>query len=136
MRLITLGREDSLTGWASADQVMPIDQAVAFFSDRIKANPKDAFAHLMRATATAKLMDDDPPGKPNKDMARKAAADFTETIRLDPKDATAYYGRGAIRSRLSEHDLAIADFTEAVRLAPEDVGPIAPSQSCPTRAAA
>ena len=40
-------------GWAAADQVVPIDQAVTFFTDRIRANPKDAFAHLMRATVLA-----------------------------------------------------------------------------------
>ena len=37
------------TGWALADQVIPLEQAMAFFTDRIRSNPQDAFAHAVRA---------------------------------------------------------------------------------------
>ena len=45
------GRFHGPSGWADAGRVVPIDQAVAFFSDRIEADPKDAFARVMRAIA-------------------------------------------------------------------------------------
>ena len=38
------------SGWVAAGDVVRIEQAVDFFTGRIRANPKDAFAYLMRAT--------------------------------------------------------------------------------------
>src|SRR5262245_14074489 len=39
----------SLSGWAPADQVIPVDQAIAFFTDYIRANPGDPHGYTMRA---------------------------------------------------------------------------------------
>ncbi len=44
LRLSSHGRK----GWAPARQVIPYREAEAYFSDRIRANPGDAFAHLAR----------------------------------------------------------------------------------------
>ncbi len=111
-------------GWAAADQVVPIEQAEAFFTDRIRANPKDAFSHLMRATALAGQIEARQlVGKLDGElagMASKAIADFTDAIRLDPKDAAAYDGRGNLRDRREEYDQAIADFAAAMRIDPQN----------------
>ncbi len=38
-----------ISGWASADQVVLADEAVAFFSTQIRLNPGDASSYTMRA---------------------------------------------------------------------------------------
>jgi hypothetical protein len=39
-----------LSGWAPADQVVPVEQAIEFFTEYIRSNPGDAFGYVMRAT--------------------------------------------------------------------------------------
>jgi hypothetical protein len=39
-----------MSGWALADQIVPVDQAIELFTDYILANPDDAFAFSMRGT--------------------------------------------------------------------------------------
>ncbi len=54
LRLRAEGNKDGHpSGWAAADQVVPIDQAVAFFTGRIAANPEDGFSCLLRAAIKA-----------------------------------------------------------------------------------
>ena len=100
-----------LSGWAPADQVVLVEQAIEYFTDSVRLDPGDAFAYGMRAIVW--LME-------KKDLD-KALADLNEAIRLDPADAWAYCNRGNVWHDKKEYDKAIADFNEAIRLDPNDV---------------
>jgi tetratricopeptide (TPR) repeat protein len=108
------------SGWARAAEVVPTDQAVAFFTERIQVNPEDGFACLMRAAIRTGAIerrhdlfdrapsDRDPFADPDKAIrpeAPPAGNPAIEDLRLWPA------GRGA----------AITDFTIAIRLDPKDV---------------
>jgi tetratricopeptide (TPR) repeat protein len=97
-------------GWAAAGQVVPVEQAVAFFSDAIGKDPRDAFNYVMRARVLLFERED----------AEHALADCDEAIRLDPKDVLARRIRGAARAAGQDFDKAIADFSEIIRLTPQD----------------
>ncbi len=96
--------------WADADAVVPVNQAVAYFSEAIAANPKDAFAYAMRAKMLLIERED----------AEHALADCDEAIRLDPNSPLAYEVRGAVRSARDEYDKAVADFSQVIRLRPDE----------------
>jgi tetratricopeptide (TPR) repeat protein len=83
-------------------------QAVAEYTEAIRANPQDALAYRERGLAYRRMQDYD-----------KAIADYTEAIRLDPKDVVAYNNRAAAHYVKGEYDQAIADATEALRLEPK-----------------
>ena len=98
-----------LSGWALADQVVPVDQAIAFFTDYIRANPGDAHGYAMRAKVWSDKQEYD-----------KAIADYSEAIRLGPKHADAHTNRGNAWYAKQDIDKAIADYSEAIRLDPKD----------------
>ena len=66
-----------ISGWAVADQVVPLDQADDFFTKQIRTNPGDSFPHLMRAIVSLASQGD----------LDRALGDLTEAIRLSPGDA-------------------------------------------------
>ena len=65
-----------LAGWAPADDVVPVDQAIDFFTQRSRANPSDIHAYTMRAIIWQSRNEHD-----------IALADYTEAIRVDPTQA-------------------------------------------------
>jgi tetratricopeptide (TPR) repeat protein len=129
------------SGWASSDDVVALDQALDFFTQRIRASPADAFCRGARAflwcdesefdkavtdyDEAIKLDRRSAPFFRGRGLARhfkgsydQAIADFDEAIRLDPKSAPSLIGRGASRSARREFGKAIADFSEAIWLDP------------------
>jgi len=98
------------SGWAPAGQFVPVDQAIEFFTNRVRTNPRDAFAYIMRGMVWQDESD-----------YEKAIADYTEAIRLDPKDAAGYFNRGLLWAESLKLEKAIADFTDVVRLEPKHV---------------
>ena len=44
--LLSFGDEEPV-GWAQSECVVPVERAIAFFTDQIRANPKDAFLYTM-----------------------------------------------------------------------------------------
>jgi tetratricopeptide (TPR) repeat protein len=134
---------DGPRGWVRAANVVPLEQAVAYFSAAIKERPDDPWAYQMRALVFAHFGDfehaiaDDSEaikrdtGDPvsfhnrgNARLARKdydgAIADYNRAIRLDPKDVSSYANRGLAWAAKGEYDLAIADDNQAIRLGPKD----------------
>lgn len=96
------------SGWAEQDQVIPLDDAVEFFTRQIRAHPGDVFLRTARAVvSTAK-----------KEYA-SALRDYDEAVRLDPKGAFHYRGRGQVWQLKKEYDKAISDFNEAIKLDPK-----------------
>ena len=75
---------NGLSGWVSVDQFVPLEEAPAFFTSQIRANPRDSFAYAMRAIAVL-------AAKPD---FKTAMADFDEAVRLSPGDAFARGSRG------------------------------------------
>jgi tetratricopeptide (TPR) repeat protein len=99
------GRED----WLDKDEAVLLDDAISYFSQRIRANGRDAFAFAHRGRAWQE------EGDPE-----RALKDLNEAIRLDP-DTAAWYGtRGLIYDELEEYDRAVRDHGEALRLDPDD----------------
>jgi tetratricopeptide (TPR) repeat protein len=102
--------ETGLSGWASADQVVPVEQAIDFFTAHIKANPADRYGYHLRASLRM---------RENREIDL-ALADLDQVIRLDPTDSAAFTSRGNARVRQKQYAQAIADFDQAIRLEPRD----------------
>jgi tetratricopeptide (TPR) repeat protein len=135
-------RAAELSGWAQSDQVVPVERAIEFFTDYIRANPGDPHGYSMRAKIWLEEKKEldialgdyndairlDPTAAPvfnnrgtvwaAKQEFDKAIADYNEAIRLDPRYALAYFNDGIARTAKQEYDRAIADFDEAIRLDP------------------
>jgi tetratricopeptide (TPR) repeat protein len=128
-------------GWGDKDDFVLSRDAASYFTDRINANPKDAWAWGMRAiswndrgeydnaikdrTEEIRLKPDNSHafnGRGNAWLSKKeydkAIADYDEAIRLDPKFAVAFNNRGNAWRAKKEYDKAIADYDEAIRLDP------------------
>jgi tetratricopeptide (TPR) repeat protein len=95
-------------GWAKVDDVVPVEQSIAYFTAQINAHPREAFYHAMRAFL-----------RRDKSELDGALKDSDEAIRLDPRSASFYCGRGHIRICRNELEQAIADYTQAIRLDPK-----------------
>jgi tetratricopeptide (TPR) repeat protein len=100
-------RSESLRGWAPTYELVPLNHAEAFFSKKIKVNPRDAFAFLMRGVVRCE----------NDDVDR-ALADVNEAIRLDSGNASAWIKRGYLRQRKERVDRAVADVEQAIKIDP------------------
>jgi tetratricopeptide (TPR) repeat protein len=98
------------SGWAPADQVVPVEQAIEFFTDYIRTHRTEAFGYVMRARIWR---------MEKKDLDR-ALTDYGEAIRLDPTRAWVYVGRATAWHAKKEYQKAIADFNVAIRLDPQD----------------
>jgi tetratricopeptide (TPR) repeat protein len=101
-----------LSGWAQADQVVPVEHAIEFFTDYIRANPGDPYGYTMRA----KIWREE---KKELDMA---LGDYNEAIRINPNAAYVVNNRGSVWAAKKEYDKAIADYNEAIRLDPKFAG--------------
>jgi tetratricopeptide (TPR) repeat protein len=99
------GRED----WFPKEKAILLDDALSYFSDRIRANDKDAFALAHRGRAWKE-----------RGELEKALADFNDAIRLDPEKPAYLSNRGVVYDRLGQYDRAIADYNEALRRDPLD----------------
>ena len=108
LRLRAEGR--SLNGWALADKVVPIEEAIDFFTNYIRVNPKDPFGYIERADIWQ---------REEKELDI-ALSDLDEAIRLDSRNVSAYNDRGLIWHEKREYNKAIADFEKAIRLDPKN----------------
>jgi tetratricopeptide (TPR) repeat protein len=95
------------SGWAKRCDVVPIEEAVAYFGAAVKRDPQSAQAYRMRGLAHFAA-----------GLYGKAEADANEAIRLDPKFAPAYADRSTARSWTGDFDAALADANTAIDLGP------------------
>jgi tetratricopeptide (TPR) repeat protein len=98
-------RSQGLRGWAPAGSLVPLNHAEAYFSKQIEANPRDAFAFLMRGMV--RFENDD---------IEHACADVDQALRLDPKYVPALVERAYLWQCRSRLDLALADVNQAIQL--------------------
>ncbi len=94
--------------WFARQDAVLLDDAVAYFTEKIRANPGDPFAHVLRAEAWHEKRQWD-----------AAVADYTEAIRLRPDNAGLFSNRGVLYLEKKDYERAIADFDAAVRLCPK-----------------
>lgn len=98
-------RSSKLSGWAAATDVVPLDSAVGFFTQRQKENPRDAFAWILRAVVLHAQGQDQP-----------AIRDCDQAIEVDPSHAAALLLRGEIWFAQKSYDRAIQDYSQAIAL--------------------
>jgi tetratricopeptide (TPR) repeat protein len=132
-------------GWFPKEDAVVLEEAVAYFTARLKANPADdqavayrAEAHLFKDDYEAALKDLNEairlkPGRAGwwanrayvlsltKDYD-KALKDCDEALRLDPKEARAFWVRGNIWRAKKESAKAVEAYGEALRLEPTSIG--------------
>jgi tetratricopeptide (TPR) repeat protein len=133
-------------GWIKANELVLLENALPYFTKRVRENPKDADAFFSLAGL---WLEKDDLGKALRNIneaieiepknamylsARggvylakkrydKAIADFNEAIELDSQLSHAYSGRGTARYNRGQYEKAIRDFKEAIRLSPADEDP-------------
>jgi tetratricopeptide (TPR) repeat protein len=101
-------RHHGKEGWFDKTDAILWENAISYFTEQIRANPKDAEAYSRRGV----VWDD----KGEYDIAIK---DYNECIRLTPGDAVYYCNRGRAFRQKKDYDRAIADLNEAIRLNPK-----------------
>jgi tetratricopeptide (TPR) repeat protein len=104
-RLLVSIRSQGLRGWAPASALVPINHAEVHFSQQIAANPRDAFAFLMRGMV-----------RYENDDLEHAFADVNESLRLNPTYVAALVERAYLWQFRDRLDLALADIDQAIKL--------------------
>jgi tetratricopeptide (TPR) repeat protein len=107
-KLWLIGEEDGPSGWGTADQFVRVDDAFAFFTDRIRTHPDDPFPYKVRAALSSDRKDFD-----------GALDNWNKVVEIDPEDPSSYFGRGNIRLTRKEWNQAVGDFTQTIKLDPE-----------------
>jgi tetratricopeptide (TPR) repeat protein len=102
-------RAKGAEGWVSKGDAVLQQNALSYFTGRLRSNPKDAFAYGLRGCAWHAKGD-----------LKNAVKDLTEAIRLVPEKSWLYHDRGIVYADMNEYDRAIEDYTEAIRLNPND----------------
>lgn len=127
--------------WALKSDFVLIEDAVTYFTDRIRENPGDpnnwskrAFAWQHRGELDIAIRDHDEALRLSPEAAGfnnrgiclrrkkdydRAIRDFDEAIRLDPKYVNAFANRGTAWAGKKDFDRAIRDYDEAIRLDPK-----------------
>jgi len=99
--------QGDLTGWTRTDQVVPLDDAIPFFTGEIHEKTDDPLPYVLRAKVWE-----------SKNELDIAVGDLNDAIRLDPTHAWVYNWRGILWREKKEYEKAIADHTEAIKLEP------------------
>lgn len=92
-------------GWLDKTDAVLSEDALPYFTDRIKVNPNDDDSFHRRGVARMLKGEYEP-----------AIQDLSEAIRLNPKESKWWDGRGNAHRMNKDPDRAIADYNEAIRL--------------------
>jgi tetratricopeptide (TPR) repeat protein len=103
-------RQNDKEGWFPKGEAVPVENAVDFFTNLIRANPKDIRAYVHRAAALVWKGDFD-----------AALRDYDEAIRLDPKVSRPWNNRGSAYYAKKDYEKAIKDFDKAIEIDPKYV---------------
>jgi tetratricopeptide (TPR) repeat protein len=103
LKVTDKGRE----GWFDKAEAILLDDAVDYFTERIKKNAKDAQAHASRAEAW-RLKND----------ADKAIADYSTAVDLVPDEPAWWNYRGVVWLGKKDFERAFQDFDKALDLQP------------------
>jgi tetratricopeptide (TPR) repeat protein len=137
-------RQNGVEGWFAKEDAILLEDAVDYFTQRIRANPKDDFGYAMRGLARHEKGEIDIALKDYDEAIRlapklsdywnnrgvawgakgeydKALKDYDEAIRLDPKFALAFSNRGFAWSQKKDYDKALKDYDQAIQLEPKCV---------------
>ena len=104
-----LDRHCGVQGWLDREQALLPEDAVTFFTQRIRVDSKDALAFAHRGRAWQERGD-----------LERALRDLNEAVRLSPENPGWLRARGLVYDELKDYDRAIRDYTEAIRFAPGD----------------
>lgn len=96
-------------GWVARNQMLTVDEAVAYCKALIERDKPDAYGFYVRAAIFNQNEQPD-----------KSLADLTTAIKLDPQFAMAFTNRGWLFVEKGDLDKALADFTAATKLAPKN----------------
>lgn len=100
---------DGKEGWVKRSEVVPLDRAIDYFTQKIREEPRQSVWYQNRAEVWEERGELD-----------LALGDITEAIRLKPKDAPLRNTRGNIYYRKKDYDRALSDYNEAIRLEPNE----------------
>jgi tetratricopeptide (TPR) repeat protein len=103
------GEDDGPRGWASADQFVRVEDAIAYLADRIRAHSEDGFLYALRAAIHI-----------DRKKFNLAVDDWNKIVELEPDDAASYIGRAKLWAGQMEWDKAISDLTLAIKAEPKD----------------
>jgi tetratricopeptide (TPR) repeat protein len=103
-----LVRSGGKRGWVPMSDMVPLAAAVDFFTERIRAEPRNASHYLRRGAVWVEHGE-----------YEKAAADCSQAIRLEPANAAAYYCRAVARHLGKQYDRALSDYASAILFAPD-----------------
>ncbi|HVX11635.1 MAG TPA: tetratricopeptide repeat protein [Pirellulales bacterium] len=97
-------------GWLRADEVVTVEEAVAWFTTRLERRPS-SYDYLSRSAA--RCVQGDYEG---------AIADCDEALHINPRLYAAYYHRAAARAEQGQFEEAIRDYDAALRVNPRLLG--------------
>lgn len=95
------------SGWVMRSEVVPLNEAVSYFTNKIRAEPSKGVWYQLRGSAW------DERGE-----ADLALADISEAIRRAPGAAAYWNSRGETYRKKKAYDRALADYNQSLRLKP------------------
>ena len=141
---VQIKTRQGLLGWVEKSDVVLLEDAVLFYTNRIQQNGNDHDAYNRRACAwkmkgeydiaikdfdEALRINPDPALYNNRASAYqakkdydKAIEDYSEAIRVNPNFAIAYFNRAVLWQNKRQYDKAIDDYTVAIKLDNKVVG--------------
>ena len=124
-------RQRSAEGWLAKDNAVLVEDAISYFTDRIRANRTDASAYAHRGRAWHEQSDADRALKDYDEALRLYSLHsgwlrgrgllFDERREYDKALHAAWLrGRGLLFDEKRDYDKAIRDYSDAIRLNPQD----------------